>query len=327
MELLDVCLRTTYFQVDDRFYQQKDGMAMGSSLSPTVSNIYMKHFEKLALYSVQHKLSLWLQYVDDTYVIWPHGAYGLQNFLTHLNNLRSSTQFTKETELEGLFPFLDLLVTRKGIAICQERHDLLVEVNNLRRDLQLNVYPQGFINSVVRSKGSSRQKKEEKPLVSVYMPYVLGVSEKFKRIGNQYNIRTVFKTKHTLRSSLVRTRPNRDPKQTAHYVYSIPCECGRCYIGETGRSLAVRIREHRHNLKEGLLDKSKLTQHANEGHRVGWDEARILEIESNNRYRKYKESAHMACLTNRISQPSLVISPLWIPLISKEVSQSKGKCV
>jgi hypothetical protein len=59
----------------------------------------------------------------------------------------------------------------------------------------------------------------------------------------------------------------------------------------------------RHNLKEGLLEKSKLVQHAyEEGHRVGWDEARILEIESNSRYRKYKESAHMACLTNQISQ-------------------------
>jgi hypothetical protein len=33
MELLEVCLRTACFQVDDRFYQQKEGMAMGSSLS------------------------------------------------------------------------------------------------------------------------------------------------------------------------------------------------------------------------------------------------------------------------------------------------------
>jgi hypothetical protein len=32
MELLEVCLRTTYFQVDDKFFQQKDGMGMGSSL-------------------------------------------------------------------------------------------------------------------------------------------------------------------------------------------------------------------------------------------------------------------------------------------------------
>jgi hypothetical protein len=28
-----------------------------------------------------------------------------------------------------------------------------------------------------------------------------------------------------------------------------------------------------------------------------WDEARILEIENNGRYKKYKESAYMACLT------------------------------
>jgi hypothetical protein len=39
MELLEVCLKTTYFQVDDKFFQQKDRMAMGSSLSSVVSNI------------------------------------------------------------------------------------------------------------------------------------------------------------------------------------------------------------------------------------------------------------------------------------------------
>jgi hypothetical protein len=80
----------------------------------------------------------------------------------------------------------------------------------------------------------------------------------------------------------------------------------------------------RHNLREGLLAKSKLAQHAyEEGHRVSWDEARILEIESNSRHKKYKVPAHMACSTNPISQPSLKISPILIPLISKEVSKSK----
>jgi hypothetical protein len=83
-ELLDVCLRTTYFQVDDKFFQQKDDMAMGSSLSPTVSNIFMEHFEKLALESAQHKTSVWLRYFDDTFVVWPHGPSRLQDFLSHL---------------------------------------------------------------------------------------------------------------------------------------------------------------------------------------------------------------------------------------------------
>ncbi|PNF24633.1 hypothetical protein B7P43_G00740 [Cryptotermes secundus] len=89
------------------------------------------------------------------------------------------------------------------------------------------------------------------------------------------------------------------------------------------RPLAVRIREHRHNLKQGLLEKSRLAQHAYEGHRVSWDEARILEVESNSRYRKYKESAHMTCSSNPISQPSLDISPIWIPLMNEEVNKSK----
>jgi hypothetical protein len=39
-------LRTTYFQVNDKFFQQKNGMAIGSFLTTTVSN--MEHFEKLA---------------------------------------------------------------------------------------------------------------------------------------------------------------------------------------------------------------------------------------------------------------------------------------
>jgi hypothetical protein len=46
------------------------------------------------------------------------------------------------------------------------------------------------------------------------------------------------------------------------------------------RPIVVWLHKHRHNLKE----KSKLAQHAyKEGHRAGWDEARILEIKINRR--------------------------------------------
>ncbi|PNF42699.1 hypothetical protein B7P43_G14177 [Cryptotermes secundus] len=368
MELLEVCLRTTYFQVDDKFFQQKDGMAMGNSLSPIVSNIFMEHFEKLALDSTPYKPSLWLRYVDDTFVVWPHGPERLQTFFDHLNSLRPSICFTMETESNNAISFLDVLVIREKTAlatqvyrkpthtgqylnfnsnhpphvkrglikslhdrastICQDRRDLVREINNLRHDLQLNGYPKGFIDSVINSKGSSRPKKEESPLCSVYIPHVKGVSEKFKRIGNRYTIRTIFHTKHTLKNSLMKTRPKRDPQQMAQCVYSILCECGRSYIGKTGRPLAVRLRKHRHNVKEGLLEKSKLAQHAyEEGHRVGWDEAKILDIESHIRYRKYKEAAHMACSANPISQPSLDFSPIWIPIISNEVTNSHRRSV
>jgi hypothetical protein len=50
---------------------------------------------------------------------------------------------------------------------------------------------------------------------------------------------------------------------------------------------------------------------------------RIERIESNSRYCKYKESIHMARLTNPISQPNLDISSIWSPLISSEVSNTE----
>jgi hypothetical protein len=90
----------------------------------------------------------------------------------------------------------------------------------------------------------------------------------------------------------------------------------------------VQLREHIHNLQKGLLEKTKLAQHAyEEGNSIRWDEARILEIESNSRYRKYKESAYMACSTNPIRQSSLDISPIWIPLIGNEVNNSQRRSV
>jgi hypothetical protein len=56
MELLDICLKTmySYFQFEGKFYHQGEGMAMGNSLFPVVSNIFMEHFEKVALDTTEY---------------------------------------------------------------------------------------------------------------------------------------------------------------------------------------------------------------------------------------------------------------------------------
>jgi hypothetical protein len=58
------------------------------------------------------------------------------------------------------------------------------------------------------------------------IPYVKGISENFRRIGNCFNVRNIFKTKYTLRGTLVKTRPVRDAQQTKQCVYNIPFDCG-----------------------------------------------------------------------------------------------------
>jgi hypothetical protein len=75
----------------------------------------------------------------------------------------------------------------------------------------------------------------------VYVPYVKGVSEKFKRLGNRYNIRTIFRTEHALKGSLMGTRPERHREQTAQCVYSIAYECCRNYRQTSSR---VAVQSH-----------------------------------------------------------------------------------
>ena len=48
----------------------------------------------------------------------------------------------------------------------------------------------------------------------------------------------------SLRSHLVRPKDTRDPAKQDGIVYSVPCECSKVYIGETGRPMPQRIKEY-----------------------------------------------------------------------------------
>jgi predicted GIY-YIG superfamily endonuclease len=122
--------------------------------------------------------------------------------------------------------------------------------------------------------------------------------------------------------TLMKTGPVRDVQQTKKCVYCISCDSGRCYSGERSRPLEVRIKEHKYNLTQGLLEKSKLAQQAHEeGCIICWKEAKILQIEPNATYRKHKESALRSLVAHPISDPSLDISPVWTPTIKEEVKK------
>lgn len=86
---------------------------MGSSLSPVLANIFMEWMENRILNKSVNKPKLWLRYVDDTFVIWPHGKVNLDTFLEVLNNEEETIKFTVEIEKDKKLPFLDVLVNRE----------------------------------------------------------------------------------------------------------------------------------------------------------------------------------------------------------------------
>ena len=81
--LAEVCLKTTYFQYQDCYYEQIEGAAMGSPLSPIIANTYMENFEKIVVDTSSLQPKLWRRYVDDT-------CY-LATCTTHSHNLPTSS--------------------------------------------------------------------------------------------------------------------------------------------------------------------------------------------------------------------------------------------
>ena len=56
--LLEYCLNSTYFVFKGQYYEQLEGAAMGSPLSPIIANLYMENFESKALNTAPNPPSL-----------------------------------------------------------------------------------------------------------------------------------------------------------------------------------------------------------------------------------------------------------------------------
>ena len=107
--LLEFCLKNTYFSFQDQFYEQVEGAAMDSPVSPIVANLYMEYLEQKALKHCSKPFKSWHRFVDDTLVI--NKEVNKQGFLQHINSVDPAIKFTVEdNKKDGSIPFLDTIV-------------------------------------------------------------------------------------------------------------------------------------------------------------------------------------------------------------------------
>jgi hypothetical protein len=150
----------------------------------------MEHFEEIVLDTAEYKPAKWLGYVNDTFVVWPHGPARLQQLFDHINSVRPTIKFTIEVETNNTLPFLDVLVMKlgpelitkvyrkpthtsrylhfksnhphhvkrevvhglvnRGKVICQNQKDFNNEIQTIRHDLMLNEYPKESVDSIMK---------------------------------------------------------------------------------------------------------------------------------------------------------------------------------
>ena len=157
-------------------------------------------------------------------------------------------------------------------------HQLSLKKRNIyhrylfRTDILLHLY-ESWLTKTTRPTTSKEPTQEFKS--TAVLPYIKGVLEVLRRCLQQQGVRTVFKSDTTLRSHLVRQKDTLEPTKQDGVVYKIPCECGKVYIGETGRAMQDRIKEHDRDIR---LYTSAVSEHANEtGHLPIWKEVKFID--------------------------------------------------
>ncbi|MCB1073870.1 MAG: GIY-YIG nuclease family protein, partial [Chlamydiia bacterium] len=222
--------------------------------------------------------------------------------------------------------------------VCTKHKYLQEELNYIRNTMMLNGYPKGFIETQIsntlmkidvgkqQKSKISKETESNEPLVKMFMPYEKGISEKIKRVAKKSRIEVIFTKGKTLQTKLTNNNSKSDILDTTGVVYMAGCkeECDMKYIGQTGRKLKTRLKEHvskAKNYKNGAATAnpevkiSGLSQHLYTAkHTLDWDNVEILTKDNNFRSRSIKEAIHISTSKHKLMnkrEERTEISSIW----------------
>ena len=180
--------KRTTLNFNGSFYEQIDGVGMGSPIAPAFADIFMNYvIEKTKEFNVQP--DVFFRYVDDCFAVFPDFESAML-FYRKLNQIHSNVKFTYELENNKQLPFLDVNVdnskeklelsiyrkpthtglynkwsslaptkykinlirslVNRAIKVCNNRQLLFLECEKITKTLQQNGYPTKTIQNVIR---------------------------------------------------------------------------------------------------------------------------------------------------------------------------------
>ena len=109
-ELMHLILTNNNLIFGDHHYLQIHGTAMGTKMAPSFANLFMGNFEQKFLSRQNLKPQIWLRFIDDIFMIWPHGEDCLKIFIENINSFHPTIKFTADYSKVSVH-FLDTTVT------------------------------------------------------------------------------------------------------------------------------------------------------------------------------------------------------------------------
>ena len=182
----------------------------------------------------------------------------------------------------------------------------------------------GFPEKLVRKTLTKPQRQqtcepdEEEPPKTLQLPYVRGLSEKIEKACGPLGVKAIFKPQSTLKQQRVRVKLKMPEEKRKEVVYQVPCkDCPKAYIGETKRTLKIRISEHKQAVKRGD-EKNRIAVHTHTtNHNINWEGARVHGTARGFWKRRTMEAIQIRTEPHNVNLDcGLHLSPAWYPIIN-----------
>ena len=188
-------------------------------------------------------------------------------------------------------------------------------------------YPKYYLNAIlydVRAKFYRNPRSHEAVLLdrkpTISLPYNNFIDRFAKPVIQSNSCKVAFSAKNTLKSKLTSTNRSscsRSNVDSGCYAFN----CGNCplrYLGQTGRAIGTRIREHRDCVRLGRENSAVYTHWATTGHEINFDSSALIYKSNSLSNRLIVESALIKKIPNfNNTQGACTIDPLSSDLILK----------